>query len=207
MSAIPRERVTDGSSGVGKDRGSEDARDSHDPIRLYRDKNPMSISRMIGRWDENATMGDTKATRAGATAAAPCTGRPYFPLCFVLSFQKNSSVRRSVIASEFFIREFHSASHVAAPFTLVGFYKRLDYRNHFFLYLFCIYHGQHWTFMAYPELHLGIAMVACARIVRSSTCAAILLWRRSVLDRCLVVVDDIRDQRVILLRHLWLSLP
>ena len=41
---------------------------------------------MIGRWDDNATMGDTKATRAGATAAAPCTGRIYFPLCFVLSF-------------------------------------------------------------------------------------------------------------------------
>ena len=78
-----------------KDHGSEDARDGHDLKRLVDSitKTPCLFQndRTMGC---DATMGDTKATRAGATAAAPCTGRIYFPLCFVLSFRKNSFVRR-----------------------------------------------------------------------------------------------------------------
>ena len=132
---------------------------------------------MIGRWDDNATMGDTKATRAGATAAAPCTGRIYFPLCFVLSFRKNSFVRRLYpprnSSSWNFVRR---CFYFAPSRTFLRFVLNLSYKYPVvisFVHLFII-HGQHWTIMVTQSCIWGLPWVTL-HLSTSSTCAGVFV--------------------------------
>ena len=137
---------------------------------------------MIGRWDGNATMGDTMATRAGAYSSRPLHGSHLFPIVFRPIILEEFVREAAVSASEFFIREFLSDGayplHRREPF-LGSSSIYLIYVYPVAIYFVFIYNTR--TTLddhGYPELHLGITM-GDLHLSTSSTCAGIFCAARS----------------------------